>query len=198
MSADTLAAVALRKCRESAETQDRFFQQEAPAIASCARALATALEGGGRLYTLGNGGSACDAQHVAVEFMHPVLEKRAAFPALALPSDPALLTALANDEDFVLGFAKQIRLLGRKEDVVLALSTSGRSANVLRALGAARELGMMTIGLAGGDGGRMAEVCDHVFVVPSFSIHRIQEAHVTLLHILWDLVHLARGELDLL
>ncbi|HEY8142387.1 MAG TPA: SIS domain-containing protein [Kofleriaceae bacterium] len=198
MSNDDLASAALAKWRTSAATQEAFFQREAPAIAACARALAAVLDGGGRLYTLGNGGSACDAQHLAVEFMHPVVTRRVAFPALALPCDPALLTAVGNDEDFALGFARQIRLLARPGDAVVALSTSGRSANVLRALGAARELGLVTVGLTGGDGGRMADACDHLFVVPSFSIHRIQEAHVLLLHLLWDLVHLARGEEDVL
>jgi len=198
MSDVDLAAAALAKWRTSAATQQAFFEREAPAIAECARALAAALDAGGRIHALGNGGSACDAQHLAVEFMHPVVSKRAAFPALALPGDSALLTAVANDEDFALGFAKQIRLLARRGDAVVALSTSGRSANVVRALAAARELGLLTIGLSGGDGGRLTELCDHLFVVPSFSIHRIQEAHVLLLHLLWDLVHLSRGEEDVL
>lgn len=193
-----LAAAALAKWRISAATQEAFFQREAPAIAVCARALGAALDAGGRLFTLGNGGSACDAQHLAVEFMHPVVSKRTAFPAHALPGDAALLTAVANDEDFALGFAKQLRLLARPGDAVVALSTSGRSANVIRALTAARELGLLTVGLSGGDGGRLSDVCDHLFVVPSFSIHRIQEAHVLLLHLLWDLIHLARGEEDVL
>ena len=198
MSDDPLATAVLAKWRTSAATQEAFFAREAAAIAACARAVAVALGAGGRIHALGNGGSACDAQHLAVEFMHPVIGKRPAFPALALPDDPALLTAVGNDEDFALGFARQIRLLARAGDVAVALSTSGRSANVLRALGAARELGLLTVGLTGGDGGRMADVCDHLFVVPSFSIHRIQEAHVLCLHLLWDLVHLARGEEDLL
>jgi D-sedoheptulose 7-phosphate isomerase len=193
-----LVAAARQKWRTSAATQEAFFEREAAAIAGCARALAAALDAGGRLFALGNGGSACDAQHLAVEFMHPVVSKRPAFPALALPGDTALLTAVANDEDFALGYAKQIRLLARPGDAVVALSTSGRSANVVRALAAARELHVLTVGLTGGDGGRLAAFCDHLFVVPSFSIHRIQEAHVLLLHLLWDLVHLSRGEEDVL
>lgn len=199
MSADdaALAAAALRKAEESAATQTRFFAAEAPAIAACARAVARALDGGGRLLAMGNGGSACDAQHIAVEFMHPILAKRAAFPALALSGDAPLLTAIANDDDFARTFAMQIGLHARPGDVALGLSTSGRSANVFRGLSAARERGLLTVGFAGGDGGRLAEVCDHLFVVPSFSIHRVQEAHGTLLHVLWDLVHLARGEEDI-
>jgi D-sedoheptulose 7-phosphate isomerase len=193
-----LAAAAVRKARESAQLGERFFAEHAARIADCARAMAHAFEQGARLYTLGNGGSACDAQHAAVEFMHPIVEKRPALPAHALPADAPLLTAVANDEDFALGYARQLRLLARAGDVVLALSTSGKSASVVRALQAAREIGMLRVGLAGKDGGRMPELCDHCFTVPSFSVHRVQETHGTLLHVLWDLVHVARGEEDVL
>jgi D-sedoheptulose 7-phosphate isomerase len=147
---------------------------------------------------MGNGGSACDAEHVSVEFMHPVIEKRPALPAFALPSDAAFLTAIGNDRDFTLGFATQLRLLARPTDIALGISTSGQSANVNRALQAAREIGMLTVGFAGRDGGRMKDLCEHCFVVPSFSIHRIQETHETLLHVLWDLIHVIRGEEDVI
>jgi D-sedoheptulose 7-phosphate isomerase len=193
-----LHAVIARKSRESAGTIEAFFAAHAERIVACARALEQAFAQGGRLLCVGNGGSACDAQHIAVEFMHPIFEKRAALPAQALCVDSALLSAVGNDQDFALAFAAQLRLLARPHDVLLALSTSGRSANVARALGVARELGLLTIGFTGRDGGRMAEMCDHLFVVPSFSIHRIQETHVALLHVLWDVVHLVRGEEDLL
>jgi D-sedoheptulose 7-phosphate isomerase len=195
---DPLVEAALAKSRESVDTLERFFRDQAAAMAACARALGGALDRGGRLMAFGNGGSACDAQHIAVEFMHPIIAKRAAFPATALPADSALLTAIGNDEDFALGFARQVKLLARPGDIALGLSTSGRSANVFRGLSVARELELMTIGFTGGDGGRLAEVCDHLFVVPSYSIHRIQEAHVALMHVLWDLVHVARGEEDVL
>jgi D-sedoheptulose 7-phosphate isomerase len=191
-----LRASVLRKARESAATTEAFFTEQAERVLACAHAMAERFEAGGRLLVMGNGGSACDAQHVAVEFMHPVIEKRPALPAIALTADPALLTAVGNDQDFALVFAQQLRLLGRRGDMALGISTSGQSANVNRALSAAREVGMLTIGFSGRDGGRMTEACDHCFTVPSFSIHRIQETQETLLHVLWDLVHVVRGSED--
>jgi D-sedoheptulose 7-phosphate isomerase len=195
---EVLQAAVRRKSRESAATQETFFAAEAGRIADCAGALARAFAEGGRLFVFGNGGSSCDAQHAAVEFMHPIIEKRAALPAMALGAETALTSAIGNDRDFSLALAQQLRLLARKGDIALGLSTSGKSANVNRALQGARELGLLTIGLCGRDGGRMPELCDHAFVVRSFSIHRIQETHELLLHVLWDLVHLVRGEEDVL
>jgi D-sedoheptulose 7-phosphate isomerase len=197
VSTDLREAV-LRKSRESAATQERFFSENADRITGCAAAMASAFEGGARLFVMGNGGSLCDAQHVTVEFMHPILEKRAALPAMTLGMESALLTAMANDADYSLAFAKELRMLARRGDIVLAISTSGKSAGVARALKAAREMGLLTVGFTGRDGGDLPAACDHCFVVPSFSIHRIQEAHGTLLHVLWDLVHLLRGEEDVL
>lgn len=188
----------LRKSRESAETQERFFSENADRISACAQVMAAAFERGARLFVMGSGGSACDAQHATVEFMHPILEKRRALPAMTLATETALLTAVANDQDYSLAFAQQLRLLAKKGDIALALSTSGKSAGVARALKAAREIGLLTVGFTGRDGGQMPEACDYCFVVPSFSIHRIQEAHGTLLHILWDLIHVHSGEEDVL
>jgi D-sedoheptulose 7-phosphate isomerase len=187
----------LRKARESAETIEATFAAHADKIAECARALAGAFDTGATLYICGNGGSAADAMHVAVEFMHPVIARRPAIRAIALSADPTLMTAIANDQDFTLAWSHALRVHGKRGDVLLALSTSGQSASVQRALSAARELGMITVGFAGKDGGRMAALCEHVFVVPSFAIHRIQEAHVALLHVLWDMIHVARGEEDI-
>lgn len=194
----SLAASVLRKSRESAAVAQRFFEKHQETIPQCAAALARAFEAGGRLYVLGNGGSACDAQHVAVEFLHPIVEKRAALPAMALGCEVAHLTAVANDQDYSLAFAQQLRLLARAGDVALGISTSGQSASVNRALQAARELGLVTVGFSGRDGGRMPSLCDHSFVVESYSVHRIQETHEVLLHVLWDLVHVIRGEEDVL
>jgi D-sedoheptulose 7-phosphate isomerase len=197
-AAPDLREKVLRKCRESVTTKQEFFTEQAERIVACCAAMARAFEAGGRLFVMGNGGSACDAQHVAVEFMHPIIEKRPPLPAIALATDSALLTAVGNDQDFSVAFAEQLRLLGRPGDIALGISTSGRSANVNRALRTARELGMLTVGFAGRDGGRMPELCDHCFTVPSFSIHRIQETHATLLHVVWDLVHVSRGEEDVI
>jgi D-sedoheptulose 7-phosphate isomerase len=188
----------LRKARESADLKVRFVEDNAAAIEGCVRALAERLGGGGRLLVMGNGGSACDAQHVAVEFQHPIIEKRRALPALALTADTALLTAVGNDTDFSHVFVRQIDLLARPEDAALGISSSGASANVNRALRRARERGLLTIGFAGRDGGAMPDLCRFCFVVPSWSIHRIQETHTLLLHLLWDQVHVALGEPDVL
>ena len=203
MTAETIMRVALcekviRKCRESTATKEQFFVEHAERIVNCCRAMADAFDAGGRLFVMGNGGSSCDAAHIAVEFMHPIIEKRPPLPAIALTTDTALLTAVGNDQDFAMAFAQQLRLLGRSGDMALGISTSGKSANVNRALQAAREMGMLTVGFSGRDGGKMPEFCDHCFTVPNFSIHRIQETHETLLHILWDLIHVIRGEEDVI
>jgi D-sedoheptulose 7-phosphate isomerase len=193
-----LQAAAIRKSRESADVQTAFFEASAPALATCATALAKRLRQGARVFAMGNGGSACDAQHLAVELMHPVVEKRPPFPAIALNADAALMSAVGNDQDFTLLFADQLRRLATSNDVAIGFSTSGDSANVCRALTVARELGLLTIGIAGRDGGRMAKLVDHSFVVPSYSIHRIQEAHTIVLHVLWDLVQIELGAEDVL
>jgi D-sedoheptulose 7-phosphate isomerase len=197
-AAGALRPAILRKCRESIATKEQFFTEQADRIAECAAAMARAFDRGGRLLVMGNGGSSCDAAHVSVEFMHPIIEKRPALPALALTTDTAILTAVGNDQDFAMAFTEQLRMLGRAGDLALGISTSGKSANVNRALQAAREQGMLTVGFSGRDGGRMPEICDYCFTVPSFSIHRIQETHETLLHILWDLIHVIRGEEDVI
>jgi D-sedoheptulose 7-phosphate isomerase len=188
----------LRKARESAGVAAQLFERDAPRLEACVRAMAARFERGARLFTMGNGGSACDAQHVAVEFLHPIIEKRRALPAVALTTDTATLTAIGNDRDFSMIFAEQIRLLGRAEDIALGLSTSGQSANVARGLQTAKEAGMLTVAFSGRDGGRIASIADYCFVAPSFSIHRIQETHTILLHLLWDQVHVAMGEEDVL
>jgi len=196
--AEALRGAILRKCRESMATKEQFFTENADRIAECAAAMARSFDEGGRLFVMGNGGSSCDAAHVSVEFMHPIIEKRPALPAIALTTDTAILTAVGNDQDFAMAFTEQLRMLGRRGDLALGISTSGKSANVNRALQAARELGLLTVGFSGRDGGRMPEFCDFCFTVPSFSIHRIQESHETLLHILWDLIHVIRGEEDVI
>jgi D-sedoheptulose 7-phosphate isomerase len=188
----------LRKARESAEVKLRFFEEHAGALEACVRALAERFRAGGRLFAMGNGGSAADAAHVAVEFVHPIVEKRRPLPAWALTADPTALTAIGNDSDFARVFVDQLELYARPGDAVLGISTSGQSANVNRALRRARELGLLTIGFAGRDGGRMPDLCDHCFVVRTWSIHRVQETQTALLHLLWDEVHVALGEEDVL
>ncbi len=193
-----MASAIERKARESAELIAGFVTESARDIARCAETLAGRFARGGRLWVMGNGGSACDAQHVAVEFAHPIVEKRRPLPATALTTDTALLTAIGNDSDFSNAFVRQLELLARPEDAALGLSTSGASAGVNRALRRARQLGLLTIGFAGRDGGAMIDHCEICFVVPSWSVHRIQEVHTVLLHLLWDHVHVSMGEADVL
>lgn len=188
----------LRKARESAEIKMRFAEENAATLERCARELAGRFAEGGRLFVMGNGGSACDAAHVAVEFVHPILERRRPLPALALSTDAATLTAVGNDGDFARVFEDQLSVLAGPKDAVLGISTSGASANVNRALSAARRRGLLTIAFAGRDGGRIPEIAEYPFVVNSWSIHRVQETHTLLLHLLWDLVHIALGEEDVL
>lgn len=187
-----------RKARESADLAVAFANEHAAALARCATELAQRFERGGQLLVAGNGGSSCDAQHVAVEFLHPIVEKRRRLPARALVADPALMSAIGNDLDFGEVFAEPIRVMARPDDALLGISTSGASTNVIRAVRQAREQGLLTIGFAGRDGGALADLCDHCFVVPSWSVHRIQECHTLLLHLLWDQVHVALGEDDVL
>ena len=188
----------LRKARESADVKEQFFRAEADRIEALVRAMAARFSSGGRLYVMGNGGSATDAQHISVEFFHPIVEKRKALPAIALTADPALLTAISNDRDFAKVFADQLRVLPRPGDMALAVSTSGKSPNLVQALEVAHERDLLTIAFTGKDGGRLPELAEYCFVVPSFSIHRIQETHVTLYHVVWDLVHVALGADDVL
>lgn len=188
----------LRKADESARVVRELLERDADKLEACVRHMAARFLQGGRLLAMGNGGSACDAQHVAVEFLHPILEKRRALPALALTTDTATLTAVGNDADFSVVFAQQVRLLGTPRDIALGISTSGQSANVARGLQAAREMGMLTLAFSGRDGGRIADLAEFCFVAPSFSIHRIQESHTVLLHLLWDQLHVALGEDDVL
>ncbi len=188
----------MRKCAESVEVKQRFFELYATAIGELSQKMAERFRDGHQLWVMGNGGSACDAQHVAVEFIHPIIEKRRALPALDLVSQISVVTAISNDKDFAKVFVDQIELWGKPGDMALAISTSGKSPNLIYALEAARRKGMLTIAFSGKDGGRLPEATDYCFTVPSYSVHRIQESHVALLHILWDLTHVALGEEDVI
>lgn len=169
----------------------RLFQQlhalEAPVLAA-GRLLADSLRAGGKLLACGNGGSAADAQHLASELTGRFLHDRPPLAALALTTDSSALTCIANDYAFDQVFARPLRALGRPGDVLVAISTSGHSANVLRAVQAAREIGMPVIGLLGRDGGAIAPLADVALVVPSPTTARIQEAHILIIHTLCGLV----------
>lgn len=179
-----------QKAADHAAVIDAFFAANARAVVAAAAALADVYRRGGRLYTMGNGGSSCDAAHVAVEFLHPVTTGRPALTAIDLSADRTMLTAVANDVGYAHVFARQLVALARPGDGLIGLSTSGNSANLIHAFRQAKELGLTTVGLAGGSGGEMAKGgLDHCLVVGTDSIHRVQECHVTVYHILWDLVH---------
>ncbi len=185
-----------RQAHEVAQLKEQFFAENGERVAECCMKMARAFDAGGKLLVFGNGGSSCDAAHMAVECTHPIIDRRPALPAISLTTDMAMLTAIGNDLDFSLAYVQQLRLLGKPGDIAMGMSTSGKSANVIRALQAGREMGLLTVGYAGKDGGRMPKVCDYCFIVPSFSIPRIQETQETLLHVMWDMVHVIRGEED--
>lgn len=192
-----LCRAATRKAAESARTLESFVSANAGRIAEAASRMAARFQDGGRLFVMGNGGSACDAEHTMVEFMHPIFETRRALPCLALSANTALVSAVANDSDFSLVFADQLRRLAGPCDMALFVSTSGMSSNLVAGARAASELGLFTLAFSGRDGGRIAGMVDCALTVESYSTHRIQEAHVLALHLLWDLVHLALGEQDI-
>ncbi|GAB3330673.1 SIS domain-containing protein [Micromonospora halotolerans] len=193
-----LAAVARSTAEKAAEIvalRESLVARHGQRLLDCARQCAAAFQAGGTLYTFGNGGSSTDAQDIAQLFLHPPADARP-LPAISLTHDVALITALSNDVGFEVVFARQLAAFGRTGDVVVGLSTSGGSNNVLRAFEEAARRGMMTIGIAGYDGGRMAEseAVDHLFVVPSASVHRVQEAQTTVYHVLWELTQQALAD----
>ncbi len=179
------------KVADSVTAKQNFFDAHAAQVVTVAQAIAAVYRRGGRLYTMGNGGSSCDAAHIAVEFQHPVTAGRPALPAIDLANDVAMLTAVGNDVGFTHVFARLVAAQVGKADALIGVSTSGNSENLMMAFTAAKQRGATTIGIAGGDGGRMAKSTDvdHCLVVGSDSIHRVQETHVAIYHILWDLVH---------
>ena len=184
----------LEKARESVEIKTKFFADNKDTILNASLQMAKAFHRGRKLLVCGNGGSATDAQHIAVEFMHPITVGRKALPAICLANDMAMVTAVANDVGFDDVFTRQIIALGKEGDVLLGVSTSGNSKNLIHAFATARRMKMTTIGFAGSDGGEMAELAlggllDYCLSVPTASIHRIQETHVALYHIMWDMVH---------
>jgi D-sedoheptulose 7-phosphate isomerase len=185
----------VEKAGEIVALREEVCRREGPAIEACAGRMTAAFRTGGRLFTFGNGGSATDAAAVAGLFLSPDPPARP-LPAMSLAADSALLTALANDVGFEVVFARQLAAYGGAGDIALGLSTSGGSVNVLRGFAEARRLGMLTVGLAGSGGGAMAEAStiDHLFAIPSASVHRVQEAQSTVYQVLWELVQQALTE----
>ncbi len=173
---------------DSVALKTRFFAESARLLLDVGTVLATCLRSGGKILSFGNGGSAADAQHLAAELVGRYLRNRAAWPALALTTDPSILTAVGNDLGFEAIFARQVEAHGRRGDVAVAISTSGQSPNVLAGLRAARDRGLVTIGLTGRGGGAVASLVDHLIDVPHAHTPRIQEVHAMVVHVLCEIV----------
>lgn len=180
-----------QKSQNSIDIKKQFFDKNAQALIEAAKAIAKVYANNGRLFTMGNGGSSCDAAHLAVEFQHPVTTGRPALPAMNLCIDTAMISAVSNDLGVKHIFVRQINAHGRKGDCLVGFSTSGNSENLMHGFRKAKDMGLITIGFAGDNGGDMLKsgLLDHCLVVETDSIHRVQEVHVACYHILWDLVH---------
>jgi D-sedoheptulose 7-phosphate isomerase len=176
--------------KQSMDVPEAFFSAEAERIAQACWAMARRFHQGGRLLAFGDGASATDAQHVAVEFVHPVIVGKRALPAQALTNDSASLSGLMGNKDVANSFAHLLNIIGRPQDIAMGFSVNGSEENIVVALRKARELGMLTLGLAGSGGGLFAGLqLDFCFVIPSSDPFVVQETQETLYHVLWELVH---------
>jgi D-sedoheptulose 7-phosphate isomerase len=185
---DQVRASTVAKAAEIGELRRAVGERDGARIEACARAAAARFAAGGRLFAFGNGGSATDAAQLATLFLNPGKDSPP-LPAFGLANDTSVVTALANDVGPEVIFARQLAAFGGRDDIAVGLSTSGNSENLLRAFDEASRRGLLTIGLAGYDGGQMAELdsIDYLFVVPSSSVHRIQEAQTTIYQVLCQL-----------
>jgi D-sedoheptulose 7-phosphate isomerase len=173
---------------ESAAVKQQFAREHADRIVQVAKLMARAFRDGRKVLLFGNGGSAADAAHIAAEFVGRYKRERAPLPAIALATDIAAITCISNDYGFDELFARQVRAHGQKGDVAVAISTSGNSPNVLKGVEAAKACGLTTICWTGGTGGKLAGLVEYSFVVPSTVTARIQESHITLGHVLCELI----------
>jgi D-sedoheptulose 7-phosphate isomerase len=184
MNAETLRRIAA----ESIALKQRFFAEKAELLLSVGERLAASVKAGGKILVFGNGGSAADAQHFAGELVGRFLRERAALPALALTTDPSVMTAIGNDLGYAVVFRRQVEAHGRPGDVAVGITTSGRSENVVAALAAARERGLVTVALTGSGGSRLKGSVDYLIDVPSDDTPRIQEVHGVVVHLLCQMV----------
>jgi D-sedoheptulose 7-phosphate isomerase len=178
----------LQAFKDSSEVKARFIRNHADLLIQVVKVLVAAFKGGHKVLLFGNGGSAADAQHLAAEFVNRFLIERPPLPAIALTTDTSILTSISNDYGYADTFAKQVKALGKEGDVAVGISTSGTAANVVKAIKVAKDLGMKTVGLTGGDGGDLAKIVDFALVVDSSVTPRIQEAHITIGHVLCEMV----------
>ncbi len=181
--------------RDCGRLLEAFLTTRAEALEKAVRACVQALRGGGKIILFGNGGSAAEAQHFAAEMVNKFYDFRPPLRALALTTDTSILTSIGNDMKFEAVFSRQIEAMADAGDAALALSTSGRSPNVIQALRSARKKKMMTIGLTGQGGGIMSGLCDILLDVPSTNTPRIQEIHLLVLHVLAEEIEARLGKL---
>ena len=174
--------------RESIRIKEKILEEGIGQIAAIAEVILRSLKGGGKGILFGNGGSAADAQHIAAELVGRFRKERKAIPAIALSTNTSVVTAIGNDYGFERIFARQMEAMANPADVALGISTSGNADNVIKAIGVAREKGISTIALTGGDGGKLAQLADISFIVPSEETPRIQEAHITIGHLICQIV----------
>jgi len=173
---------------ESIQVKEELLRSNIGQIKEIADMIIDTLKKNGKILVFGNGGSASDSQHIAAEFIGRFKKERNPLAAIALTTNTSILTALANDYGYETVFAKQIEALGQKDDVAIGISTSGKAKNVSAAIKQAKKMGIKTIALSGGDGGEIAKLADLSLVVPSTVTARIQEAHITIAHIICELV----------
>jgi D-sedoheptulose 7-phosphate isomerase len=178
----------IKRFGESDKIKKRFLQENLPRLIAIIKLIADAFENGNKIMFFGNGGSAAEAQHLAAEFVNRFLMERPPLPAIALSTDSSILTSIGNDYSFSEIFSKQIVALGKEGDIAIGISTSGNSANVIRAIEAAKEMGIETVALTGNDGGDLAKVANYSLIVPSNSTPCIQEVHMVIGHILCEMV----------
>jgi D-sedoheptulose 7-phosphate isomerase len=176
---------------ESIQVKEEILRSQIGSILGISELIIDALKKNGKVIIFGNGGSASDSQHIAAEFVGRFKKDRTALAAIALTTNTSILTSLANDYGYEVVFARQIEALGQKNDVVIGISTSGKAKNVANGLKQAKKMGIKTVALTGGDGGDIAKLADVSLVVPSSITARIQEAHITIGHIICELIEQA-------
>lgn len=178
----------MKNFRESIYIKEKFVNEHLDMIVNVSRLIANTFNRGGKVILFGNGGSATEASHIAAEFINKFKKERPALPAIALGTDMAVLTSIANDRDFSEIFSRQLKALAQEGDIAIAISTSGASPNVIKAIETAKRKKMKTVALTGAKGDQLAAKADYVFAVPSAKVPRIQETHITLGHVLCQIV----------